>query len=86
MASHNIQGVETFYGNATLYVADRNQVTTFHEYNYTFTSLRPKTWKDYTVQNEVIVAFWEYLSKKEALQILRNVVKKIEVEMKQERR
>ena len=34
MSSDNIDSVEMFYGNGTVYVTDRNRVRAFEEYNF----------------------------------------------------
>ena len=56
MSSDNIDSVQVFYGNGIVYVADRNQVRTFEEYNFNVESLRAKSYGDYWVTNDVIVA------------------------------
>ena len=86
MSSDNIDSVEIFYGNGTVYVTDRNRVRAFEEYNFNVESLRPKSHGEYRVTDEVIVALGCDVSRKRALKALRHVVQKIESEMAKARR
>ena len=86
MSSDNIDSVEIFYGNGTVYVTDRNRVRAFEEYNFNVESLRPKSHGEYWVTDEVIVALGCDVSRKRALKALRHVVQKIESEMAKARR
>jgi hypothetical protein len=86
MSSDNIDGVRVFYGNGKVYVSGLDQVRAFNEYNFQVESLRTKSWGDYWVTDEVIVALGCDVSRKKALKALRNVVKRIESEMEKGRR
>jgi hypothetical protein len=86
MSSDNIDSVEMFFGNGTVYVTDRNRVRAFEEYNFNVESLRPKSHGDYWVTDEVIVALGCDVSRKRALKALRRVVQRIEFEMAKARR
>jgi hypothetical protein len=86
MSSDNIDSVEIFYGNGTVYVTDRNRVRAFAEYNFNVESLRPKSHGDYWVTDEVIVALGCDVSRKRAVKALRRVVQSIESEMAKARR
>ena len=86
MSSENIDSFRLFYGNGTVYVSDPNQVRAFNEYNFQVESLRTKSWGEYWVTDEVIVALGCGVSRKKALKALRNVVKRIESEMEKGRR
>jgi hypothetical protein len=86
MSSDNIDSVEMFFGNGTVYVTDRNRVRAFEEYNFNVESLRPKSHGEYWVTDEVIVALGCDVSRKRALKALRHVVRKIESEMAKARR
>ena len=57
MSSDNIDSVEMFFGNGTVYVTDRNRVRAFEEYNFNVESLRPKSHGEYWVTDEVIVVW-----------------------------
>ena len=86
MSSDNIDSVEMFFGNGTVYVTDRNRVRAFEEYNFNVESLRPKSHDEYWVTDEVIVALGCDVSRKRALKVLRHVVQRIESEMAKARR
>ena len=86
MSSDNIDSVEMFFGNGTVYVTDRNLVRSFEEYNFNVESLRPKSHGDYWVTDEVIVALGCDVSRKRALKALRRVVQSIKSEMAKARR
>ena len=81
MSSDNIDSVEMFFGNGTVYVTDRNRVRAFEEYNFNIESLQPKSHGEYWVTEEVIVALGCDVSPKRALKVLRHVVQRIESEM-----
>ena len=82
MSSDNIESVEMFYGNGTVYVTDHDQVRTFNEYNFNIESLRDKSYGEYWVTNEVIVALGCDVSRKAAVKALRRVLKRIKFEIK----
>ena len=86
MSSDNIDSVEMFYGNGTVYVTDRSRVRAFEEYNFNVQSLRPKSHVEDWVTDEVIVALGCDVSRKRALKVLRHVVQRIESEMAKARR
>ena len=86
MSNDNIDSVEMFYGNGTVYVTDRNRLRTFKEYNFNVESLRPKSHGEYWVTDEVIVALGSDVSRKRALKALRHVAERIESEMEKARR
>jgi hypothetical protein len=67
MSSDNIDSVELFFGNGTVYVTDRNRARAFEKYNFNVESLRPKSHGDYWVTDEVIVALGCDVSRKRAL-------------------
>jgi hypothetical protein len=81
MRSHNLDGVETFWGNGKLYVAGAGEVKTFREYNYKITSVEKSTADEYDVEKEVLVIFGDRVSRRKALKLLNDVVRKIEREM-----
>jgi hypothetical protein len=86
MSPDNIDSVEMFFGNGTVYVTDRNRVRAFAEYNFNVESLRHKSHGDYWVTDEVIVALGCDVSRKRAVKALRRVVQSIESEMAKARR
>ena len=86
MSSDDIDGVEMFLGNGTVYVTDRNRVRAFEEYNFNVENLRPKSHGEYWVTDEVIVALGCDVSRKRALKLLRRVVQRIKSEMARARR
>jgi molybdopterin synthase catalytic subunit len=86
MSSDNIDSVEIFYGNGTVYVSERDQIRTFHEYNFDIESLRSKSHGEYWVTDEIIVALGCDVSRKKALKLLRRVVKRMKSEIEKGRR
>ena len=86
MSSDNIDSVEMFFGNGTVYVTDRNRVRPFEGYNFNVESLRPKSHGEYWVTDEVIVALGCDVSRKRALKALRHVVQRTKSEMAKARR
>lgn len=86
MDPDNIDDVNVFFGNSTVYVADRNQVTTFKKCNFRAENLRDDSHGEYWVINDVIVALGRDVSRKRAVEILRGVITRIEAEMKRTRR
>ena len=86
MGSDNIDSVERFYGNGTVYVAGTERVRTFEEYNFDVESLRTEAYGDYWVTSEVVVALGSEVTRKKALRALRRVVARIEREIEKGRR
>ena len=86
MSSDNIDDVEMFYGNGTVYVTDRNRVRAFEEYNLNVEVLRHKSHVEDWVTDEIIVALGYDVSRKRALRLLRRVVQSIESEIAKARR
>ena len=86
MSSDDIDEVEMFLGNGTVYVTDRNRVRAFEQYNFNVESLRHKSHVEDWVTDEVIVALGCDVSRKRALKLLRRVVQSIESEIAKARR
>lgn len=86
MSSDNTDSVAHFYGNGTVYVAQRDLVKTFEEYNFNVESLRDKAHGDYWITEEVIVALGADVSRKKALKLLRRITRRIEQELVRGRR
>lgn len=83
MKYDSIDSVRDFYGNGTVYVADKNRVTVLNEKLFNVESLHPKCDGDYWVANEVIVALGCDVSRKKALEALRLLIKGIESEIEE---
>jgi len=77
----SIDSVRDFYGDGTVYVADKNRVTVLDENLFNVESLHPKCDGDHWVANEVVVALGSDVSRKKALEALRLLIKRIESEI-----
>jgi hypothetical protein len=86
MSSNNIDSVEVFYGNGTIYLTGRESVERFNEYNFSVESLRDNSSLDYWVTDEVIVALGCDVSRKQAIERLHRVIERMESEMRKPRR
>lgn len=82
MSSNNLARVEMICGNGTVYVAYRDKVTILRGYSYKIQRGGNKgNGKQYDVENEVSVALGCGVSRGKALELLGDVMKKIEHDM-----
>lgn len=81
MTAKDFDAMEVVYGNGTMYIADQNGVATCKERHFKIDSVCFKKDLQYEVKRELIVALGCQVSRRKAVKLPHDVVKKLEWEM-----